>query len=62
MTLNDKTIKSLKEYLNSLPDDTKLVFIDGNYNERILQTCCNFEHQKEIRTVQVMAGEYIESN
>ena len=64
ITINDKTVKSLKLWLAQFPDDAKIVFFNKDtYKEHELVIACNFEHQKANNKVMLTSGmrlEYIE--
>ena len=55
ISLNDQTVGNFVEYLQKFPDDAKIT-IWHDYKTYDCQICCNFEHQAEKNTLQVMTG------
>ena len=56
ITVNDDTVKSLKEYLSHFDDDAKIVIIGTDYLERECVIACNFEYQKAQNEVRLLVG------
>ncbi|MCJ7483923.1 MAG: hypothetical protein MUO31_13270 [Thermodesulfovibrionales bacterium] len=53
--LNNQTVGNLKKYLAHFSDDAKVII----HHACIVydcQICCNFEHQEETNTAQLMLG------
>jgi hypothetical protein len=62
ITINDRTVKSLKAYLEKFNDDAELVFVNwnsekGETEEFRVQICCNFEYQKSHNVAMLMRGD-----
>ena len=60
MVVNDLTIASLKKYLDTFPDDAKIVLHEWETNSDFrVQIACNFEHQEENNIVILTKGNRI---
>lgn len=59
--LNKQTVGNLMDYLQEFDSDAK-VTIWHDYKTFDCQICCNFEHQHETSTVNIMLGDFIEKD
>ena len=63
--LNNQTVGNLKKYLSQFPNDAKVVIHSadrgGVYYNFDCQIACNFDHQHETNTVQLLMGWMIDT-
>ena len=56
--LNNQRVGNLIKYLKGFPPEAKVEIWHDNKSHDC-QICCNFEHQKEKLTVQLMLGTFL---